>query len=107
MRRLGLALLLLALVGCQDRIPDDPSAPDQGLLQSGATAEQDVFACPTCVFDHACTHLRRDSVAMVHEGKRYHFCKAQCVADFREDPAKFVAALDRHLAAQSVGLAEG
>ncbi len=86
-------LLLLVPTGCQDRIPDDPRAPEQGLLQAGAEPAEDIFACPTCVFDHTCTHPRRESVAMVHDGKRYHFCKAQCLVDFRKEPEKYVAAL--------------
>jgi len=87
----------LLLVACQDRIPDDPHAPDQGVLAAGATAEEDLLACPTCVEDHTCTHLRKDSVPMVHEGLRYHFCQAQCLVDFREDPERYVAALARYL----------
>lgn len=99
MRAMVLVILLgLAAVACQDRIPDDPNAPEAGLLQAGATAAEDLLACPTCVLDHACMHKREDSVAMVHDGRRYHFCKAQCLVDFREDPETYVAALARHLA---------
>ena len=96
--RIVLAILLgFVLVGCQDRIHDDPNAPDQGILSAGATAEEDLLACPTCVLDHACMHMRKDSIAMVHDGLRYHFCEARCLVDFRDDPEKYIAALATYM----------
>ena len=34
-------------------------------------------------------------VSFVYEGKRYHFCCSNCVKEFKKDPEKYIANMER------------
>ncbi|MBI4115721.1 MAG: YHS domain-containing protein [Candidatus Omnitrophica bacterium] len=34
-------------------------------------------------------------VSYIYEGKKYHFCCAMCIKDFKKDPKKYIAQLEK------------
>ena len=36
------------------------------------------------------TPVKDPAISVVHEGRRFYFCEAECVEEFKEDPKNFL-----------------
>lgn len=87
MKALILTATALALVGCTHSTTDTAKS-------TPAPAKETVAAVPVnkmCATMHE--HPVDPKVTIVHEGKTIGFCCADCIPEFKKDPAKYMATL--------------
>lgn len=90
---LGLSLAAVLMVGCGEEvnttIPGPAAAPTTG--PSASTSD---YPLTVCVVTGEKLGSMGDPVIFAHEGKEVRFCCVSCEAEFKNDPAKYMAKLD-------------
>lgn len=97
-------MLFVAAIGCEEKKPAPPAtqvpaaaspapaAPAAAAPVANAAADPAPIAvgtkvkCPVTGEDFT---VKESTKQIVHDGKRYAFCCADCAPDFKKDPAKY------------------
>lgn len=88
MKALILTAIALALVGCTNTTTDTAKSTPAPAKETVATGVPINKMCATM---HE--HPVDPKVTIVHDGKVIGFCCPDCIADFKKDPAKYMASL--------------
>lgn len=78
----------------------DTLTPQAGVLARGETVDDDIVLCSVCL-PKAGEHIRKDTKPLIHGGRTYFLSSEACVKEFKENPDKFIKALDAEMKKRS------
>lgn len=84
------AAMVLGLTGCTEA--DTPATKQAE--SAPTTAPAGGYALATCIVSGEKLGSMGDPVIYSHEGREVRFCCASCEAEFKNNPAQFLAKLD-------------
>ncbi len=96
--------LTLAVPGCgKEEPPQDHDAhvqADSDLAATrpsseSSTKQMDDYPLATCVVSGEPLDAMDEAIVIQHEGREVRFCCRECVTQFNENPAKYLALLDQ------------